>query len=757
MSQLDQQNKIDLYGDTIPEGLKDLQKNTWLSDTYIFRIIKLYPEQVKKEDGNLLLGLEIYADLNQDPKKALEELIDQGLNFPDLMEKIVDFWLTIKGTKAETEGLKSTIDYTTIQSDLYDKLQELKSKKFDKITLDNDSRNKALESVPNPVERLVVSYISTKDIPFPDAEAEAKNIQATTNDEKIKKLSVRELIEQKDRVPWGILKDLKLPPEQAKSIKELNYKTFIQIIQANHTLISPELVINAIKHEETTDKVEDKIIEKWVLTDNARQKYGAKIAKAVVNYSIDQVFGNSLFKKSAAAKEIKTELDVANLLAHYITSGKIEKIPKPIIDKNQSYTDSRVALKDKTETSSQEEARKQNELEIEKTINELTMITKQKEALESKELEEVIHTIDWIDGWFIPTRIVSEKPIKRKKGVDEKWNPKYMTYCSEVTCMNLENLLKKQDIEAEYTRTLENSDPNKIPIYRNEYPNTLKKKLYKNDKAEKLKLESFSDPEDIKEIRNYFKSKVLETKGNMFDIFFDRPDGHRSMIFLWSDGEFYALEPYHNDKPTINEKIKPVPLEEFLNKLDSVVTSHEMIINKTIYGEISLEGQKKLWEAYKKLENNYSLQTKLEEHYGDPDIVEKLSQYNDESIYHDENIVQLPKEEPIVETSKVNQPEIIKEDFTLAMLKLHVPKIYGNISYEELYTAIINIADPSLKIQCIQKIKTEKVMDFQLLLWMLKDAPLENRADGKIGQYTLNKIRDKINNSSSIAEYKQWN
>ena len=732
MSQLDQQNKIDLYGDIIPEGLKDLQKNTWLSDTYIFRIIKLYPEQIKKEDGNLLLGLEIYADLNQDPKKALEELIDQGLNFPDLMEKIVDFWLTIKGTKAETEGLKSTIDYTTIQSDLYDKLQELKSKKFDKITLDNDSRNKVLESVPNPVERLVVSYISTKDIPFPAAEAEAKNIQATTNDEKIKKLSVRELIEQKDRIPWGILKDLKLPPEQAKSIKELNYKTFIQIIQANHTLISPELVINAIKHEETTDKVQDKIIEKWVLTDNARQKYGAKIAKAVVNYSIDQVFGNSLFKKSAAAKEIKTELDVANLLAHYITSGKIEKIPKPIIDKNQSYTDSRVALKDKTETSSQEEAKKQNELEIEKTINELTMITEQKEATENIELQDIIATIDGITGWFDVDKVGSKRAQKNKETGT--------TLCSKTACININNILETFD-----------KDNNENVLKWD--ASALIKDLIKSKTADIIKPTSFTDPEQIQDIVKYFKNKALESQGNVFDVYFFSPKKHRSVVFLSSDGNVYALDPYHWGGGTT----KPVPLEQLLKNLAPKVQSTNIVVNNIVYAQISDASQKKLWEAYKKLENNYSLQTKLEEHYGDPDIVEKLSQYNDESIYHDENIVQLPNEEPIVETSKVNQSEIIKEDFTLAMLKLHVPKTYGNITYEELYTAIINIADPSLKIQCIQKIKTEKVMDFQLLLWMLKDAPLENRADGKIGQYTLNKIRDKINNSSSIAEYKQWN
>jgi hypothetical protein len=104
-------------------------------------------------------------------------------------------------TQKSLADLNANIDYDAKQSELYDKIQALKSKNFDKITLNNDSRNKALESITDPAKRLVVSYISTKDIPFPEAETEAKNTQATTNDEKIKKLSVRELIEQKDRVP----------------------------------------------------------------------------------------------------------------------------------------------------------------------------------------------------------------------------------------------------------------------------------------------------------------------------------------------------------------------------------------------------------------------------------------------------------------------------------------------------------------------------------------------------------------------------
>ncbi len=712
----------------IPQELKDLQELTNISDQHVQKLIKTYKNELTTSP--LLLWLEAYYGEIKDTK-SLEKLIDKvserKLTNAEMVDYIVEDCLNVRTTRENLANLNTNIDYDAKQSELYDKIQALKSKNFDKITLDNDSRNKALESISDPAEKLVLSYISTKDIPLPEIETTAKNSSAA-QDPRFKDLSTRELIEHTDKVPWSIVKDLKLTPEKAKAIKELNYKTFIQIVRTNPEIINQDLIIDAIKHEKSTDKLQDKLIQKGALVPNARTKYGSKIAKAVVNYSIDQVFGNSVFKKSAAAKEVTTELDVANLLAHYITSWKVEKIPKPIIDKNQSYTDSRVALKSKTESSNQEEAKKQNEAEIEQTRIDLLHITDQKEAAEDRDLQDIIATIDDITWGFDVDKIVS-KWFERDKKTGT-------TLCSRTACLNINNIIKlfgKDD------------DPDALKWD----ASSLIKDLIKSQVADIIKPTSFTDPTQIEYITKYFKNKALESQGNVFDVYTFSPNRDRFVVFLASDGNLYALSPYYGGGKTT----KPVPLEQLLKNLAPKVQSTNIVVNNIVYAQISDVSQKRLAEAYKKLENNYSLQTKLEQYYGDEDIVQKLSQYDDEP-YHDGNITELPSTN--IDTPK--QPEAIQEDFTLAMLQLHVPKIYGDITYDELYTAITSISDPSLKTKCIQTIKAEKIMDFQLLLGMLKNAPLENKADGKIGQYTLNKIKEKINNNAtSIAEHNQNN
>ncbi len=712
----------------IPQELKDLQELTNISDQYVQKLVKTYKDELVTSP--LLLWLEAYYGEIKDTK-SLENLIDKvserKLTNAEMVDYIVEDCLNVRTTRENLANLNTNIDYDAKQSELYDKIQALKSKNFDKITLDNDSRNKALESISDPAEKLVLSYISTKDIPLPEIETTAKNSSAA-QDPRFKDLSTRELIEHTDKVPWSIVKDLKLTPEKAKAIKEFNYKTFIQIVRTNPSIINQDLIIDAIKHEKSTDKLQDKLIQKGALVPNTRTKYGSKIAKAVVNYSIDQVFGNSVFKKSAAAKEVTTELDVANLLAHYITSWKVEKIPKPIIDKNQGYTDSRVALKSKTESSNQEEAKKQNEAEIEQTRIDLLHITDQKEAAEDRDLQDIIATIDDITWGFDVDKIVS-KWFERDKKTGT-------TLCSRTACLNINNIIKlfgKDD------------DPDALKWD----ASSLIKDLIKSQVADIIKPTSFTDPTQIEYITKYFKNKALESQGNVFDVYTFSPNRDRFVVFLASDGNLYALSPYYGGGKTT----KPVPLEQLLKNLAPKVQSTNIVVNNIVYAQISDVSQKRLAEAYKKLENNYSLQTKLEQYYGDEDIVQKLSQYDDEP-YHDGNITELPSTN--IDTPK--QPEAIQEDFTLAMLQLHVPKIYGDITYDELYTAITSISDPSLKTKCIQTIKAEKIMDFQLLLGMLKNAPLENKADGKIGQYTLNKIKEKINNNAtSIAEHNQNN
>ncbi len=701
----------------MPQELKDLQELTKISDQHVQKLIKTYKNELVTSP--LLLWLEAYYGEIKDTK-SLENLIDKvtekKLTNEEMVSYIVEDCLNVRTTREDLADLSTNIDYAGKQIELYYKIKELESKSFDKISLDNESRNEALKSITNPAEKLVLSYISTKDIPFPEIETTAKNSSAA-QDPKLKDLSTRELIEHTDKVPWGIIKDLKLAPEQAKIIKELNYKTFIQIVRTNPRTINKDLIIDAIRHEKSMDKIQDKLIQKGSLVPDARTKYGSKVAKAVVNYSINQVFGNAVFKKSAASQEIKTELDVANLLAHYMTSWKIEKDPKPTIAKSQSYTNSRVELKTKTETSSQEEAVKQNQVDIEDLRKQLLDITNQKEAAEKRELDEITKTIQSITGGFDIEEIKSEK---RKYGTNS-------TLCSRTACLNIENLVDMTldwDVDTETAPVPKWDAKNLIPS------------LLKSKAASKIQLKSFNDINETKALEDKLRLMALETKGNVFDMYFYTKGKHRTVVFLWSDSKFYALDPYHWGGKTR----KPVPLADLLKNLSPKVIKNDIVINNTVYAQISPESQKKLQEAYKKVKNNYSLQTKLEEYYGDEDIVYKLSQYNDTIPYQDNNITNLP-----VIKEPVKQPEVLQEDFTIEMLKLHVPKIYWGITYEELYTAITNISDPSLKIQCILKIKAEKIMDFQLLLWMLKDAPLENKADGKVWQHTLNKIKNKIN------------
>jgi len=156
--------------------------------------------------------------------------------------------------------------------------------------------------------------------------------------------------------------------------------------------LDPKLVINAVKKDPSTDKIQDKIIQKGLIDKAAREKYGSKMSKAVVNYSIGEVFGNSLFNKSDATPLIKNELDVANLLAKYMTSGKVNKEPQKSIDQNQQYTDKRATAKNDIETTNI----KAHEKALDDARNKLYDITVQKEAAENRELAEVIEIIDGI-------------------------------------------------------------------------------------------------------------------------------------------------------------------------------------------------------------------------------------------------------------------------------------------------------------------------------------------------------------------------
>ncbi|MBP7061339.1 hypothetical protein KBA84_00715 [Patescibacteria group bacterium] len=136
--------------------------------------------------------------------KSLENLIDKvtekKLTNEEMVSYIVEDCLNVRTTREDLADLSTNIDYAGKQIELYYKIKELESKSFDKISLDNESRNEALKSITNPAEKLVLSYISTKDIPFPEIETTAKNSSAA-QDPKLKDLSTRELIEHTDKVP----------------------------------------------------------------------------------------------------------------------------------------------------------------------------------------------------------------------------------------------------------------------------------------------------------------------------------------------------------------------------------------------------------------------------------------------------------------------------------------------------------------------------------------------------------------------------
>lgn len=369
--------------------------------------------------------------------KSLENLIDklseQKLTTDQIVQYIVEDCLNVRTTKAELDKYKSNIDFDKSIGEIMSQIDELKNKSFDDIKFDNDARNKTIDNINDPITKIMTAYISTKDIPLPEIETIAKTSSAS-QDPRFKDLSTRELIEQTDKVPGSIVKNLKLPIEQAKIIKELNYKTFIQIVQTNPAILNQDLIIDAIKHEKSMDKLQDKLIQKNNLAPNARTKYGSKIAKAVVNYSIDKVFGNSIFKKSSAAKEIKTELDAINLLSHFITSGQTEKNPKSIVDTNQTYVDTRITLKNKATNQYIEEQKKKNNEDLENLRNQLADIVDQKEAAENRDLNQIIATIDGITGGFDVDKVSSRRAQKNKETGT--------TLCSKTACININNILE---------------------------------------------------------------------------------------------------------------------------------------------------------------------------------------------------------------------------------------------------------------------------------------------------------------------------
>jgi hypothetical protein len=278
------------------------------------------------------------------------------------------------------------------------------------------------------------------------------------------------------------------------------------------------------------------------------------------------------------------------------------------------------------------------------------------------------------------------------------------TLCSKTACLNIKNL-----IDASTMASIDKEEA-KDMVLKGEAKRLLSD-LLKQKEAEKIHLASFTDPKDIQNFEDYLKQKIIESKGNIFDIYMYTKGKHRNTVFLASDGKLYALDPYYGG----NKTQKPIPLADLLHNMSDKVMKNDIIINNTVFGQISAESQKKLQQDYKKIEENVSLQNKLIDAYGSDEIVNILMQYDETTPYQDGNITDIPM---IKEEKKEipQSPEIKEENFTPAILKLHVPKIYGGITYEELYTAITSISDPSLRTKCIQTIKAEKIMDFQLLL-----------------------------------------
>ena len=125
------------------------QNLQWLEDVlpqeYIDKFKELYSEQIEENNGNLFLWLEIYYDLNNENISTIKKLIDMEMDFPSLMEYIVDFWLSLKQVKNDETVLMEQIELTLLLN---------KINKKESIKTDGNIDNKRTEYIKQKIERI---------------------------------------------------------------------------------------------------------------------------------------------------------------------------------------------------------------------------------------------------------------------------------------------------------------------------------------------------------------------------------------------------------------------------------------------------------------------------------------------------------------------------------------------------------------------------------------------------------------------------
>lgn len=781
---------------TLSELLAELQSATWLSDEYITRLKKKYPEQIEKKDPNLFLGLEIYHDLNDNEDKgtkAVETLIDQpNLKFEDLIAEIVEFWLAIKETKKDLAVLKTSKEYEAEIKKLTEELTTLQSEPI-KVTIDDEARNTAIEKhIANPAEKIVTAYMSTKEVPYPDIIAYAKGSYIAQKSE-FKDATQQELIEETDKVTWKIIKDLKLDKQKAAIVKQINYKTLTEIVKKYIDSINKELFIKVKKIEKIKDRAPWNIGVPTLEQSDFQDRYDTKVAKAVVDYSIQKVFWEKFLKKSKSAKVITSETDAVNILAQYMTSWDKVKNPELLIKQDAKIQEKWKTIQEEQKKILEEEANKEKTQSAAKIQADIDKIQKLKEEAENKELNEVVQAIEWITWNF------EVKDIKSVGGESGDT----LTLCSAAACFNIKKLIKyenkknnedERDEEIYETNYVIKDTEDAKPIFKG-HADDLIVYLRANNLAQTVKLESFTKEWDIQKLKDNFNKEALISKWSVLDMYVFskykyeldektqkmirvKHSGHDRLIaFLDTNGEWNILNPFYQAKT-------PKSVDEYFKNFSKSARKNEIVINNTTYAQIDSLSQKRLQEAYKKVANNEWLAKKVSDRYGSDEIISILAKYDQSTPYEDKNIEDLPKEEisetttnnnPSKEeiktpekkaetktpektaeiktsekkTETVKVPEKVEEGFTLEILKAHVPKIYDKeknkviFTYEDLYTAIMGISDKKIKYNCIQEIKKNNIAWFQEALWMKKNDLIENRADGKIWTHTLEKIRQK--------------
>lgn len=358
---------------------------------------------------------------------------------------------------------------------------------------------------------------------------------------------------------------------------------------------------------------------------------------------------------------------------------------------------------------------------------------KQRTEYIKQKIERIEQTLQNIKWWFDPEYIISQWHR------DVRWE---WTYCSKVACINIQNIEKQfgnKEPEELMRHQIDTTQlqPNQIPVYRwGILKETGWKALLPQLIKRKLVDEVPLNPErqDITQtIKEYMKTKAIQTQWNVFDIYLYTPNGHRCIFFIWSDGKYYALDPYRWWSK------KAVPLESYIKKVYPKLTNKTLLINKITYARLDQTTRQSLQDIALNMKGNPEIHYAIRKKFGD-DMAKNLEQY-----YHPHIL------ENHIETIE-KQDQIL---ITLEDVKGKI-RIYNNIHPQVVVNTINEIPYPIIRKNIIMYILQNNVKWLQKYIGMWKDNNPNERPDGKFGNTTLQFLQ-RMSEESYLQEQDVYN